>query len=631
MLSLMRKHAGSWMIKILLAGIAITFISWGGYQYTSQRLSRVAVVNGETITIAEFNSAYKRLLDQVRQSFGNNLNDELLKSLQLEKKALDQLVDNILMRQAAADLDIKVSDEDLSRVIRSIGAFQVAGVFDPRRYKLILNQNNLTPGSFELSQRDALLVQKLNNFITGSVKVSDAEALEWFKWNNATVDLNYFVLAADRYKDIPVTAEEVQQYFDAHKEDYKTDPALKVRYLKFEPKTYASQVKIADDEISAYYEEHPDEFQNPKTVQARHILIKVDPNASAEDVAKAKERIENILQKARDGQDFAELAKQYSEGPSRDKGGDLGTFRREAMVKPFADKAFSMKAGEISDPVRTQFGWHIIKVEKVNEATKTSLADAKQSIRKKLVDRRAKDLAYDAAESIYDGIFQGDQLEALANEHKLTLHTTDFFTRQNPPAGVGQKAEFAKVAFEQPEGQASDVQDFGDGYYILEVIDRQPSRIPEFKTVEAKVRADLIKEKQDQKAKADAEAVLAALKDGVAFQEAGRKFELEPHNTGFFKRDGAIPDIGYERDISRTAFELSDKNKLPQEVLKGRKGYYVIEFAQKKEPDLAAFEKEKRDIQERLLQQKRFITFEGWLEQIKNRSEIVIEKDFLKS
>jgi peptidyl-prolyl cis-trans isomerase D len=428
-----------------------------------------------------------------------------------------------------------------------------------------------------------------------------------------------------------VTSEEVQQYFEAHKEEYKTDPALKVRYLKFEPKTYVSQVEIPDYEISAYYEEHPGEFQNPKTVQARHILIKVDQNASAEDAAKAKEKIEDILKKARDGQDFAELAKQYSEGPSRNKGGDLGTFRREAMVKPFADKAFSMKAGEISDPVRTQFGWHIIKVEKVNAATTTPLADAKQGIRKNLAEKRAKDLAYDAAESIYDGIFQGDQLAALADEHKLTLHTTDFFTRQDPPDGVGQKAEFAKVAFGLPEGQASDVQDFGDGYYILEVADRQPARIPEFKAVEAKVRADLIKEKQDQKAKADAEAVLAALKDGVAFQEAGRQFELESHTTGFFKRDGAIPDIGYERDISRAAFELSDKNKLPQEVLKGRKGYYVIEFAQKKEPDLAAFEKEKPDIQERLLQQKRFATFEGWLEQVKNRSEIVIEKDFLKS
>jgi peptidyl-prolyl cis-trans isomerase D len=627
----MRKHAGSWMIKVLLGGVAITFISWGGYQYTSQRLSRVAMVNGETITIGEYNTAYKRLVNQVRQSFGNNLNEELLKSLQLEHKALDQLVDNILMRQAASDLDIRVTDEDLSRSIRSISAFQVAGAFNPRRYQLVLNQNNLTPESFEHSQRDALLIQKLNNFITGSVKVSDQEALEWFKWNNAMVDINYFLLEPDRYKDISVTDEEVQQYFDGHKDAFKTDPAVKVRYLKFDPKNYAAQVKVSDEEIKAYYDEHPSEFQNPKTVEARHILIKVDPNASPEDVAKAKERIENILQKAKNGQDFAELAKQFSEGPSRDKGGYLGTFRREAMVKPFSDKAFSMKAGEISDPVRTQFGWHIIKVEKVNEATTTSLADAKQDIRKKLAEERAKYLAYDAAEAIFDDVFQGSRLEAIAAERQLTLHTTDFFTRQNPPEGAAQKAEFAKVAFELPEGEASEPKDFGDGYYIMEVVEKRPAQIPEFKAVEQKVKADLIKEKQAEKAKQDAEAVLAALKDGVSVQEAGRQFDLESRSTGFFKRDEAIPNIGYESEISRTAFSLSDKNKLPGQVLKGRKGFYVIEFAQRKEPDPAAFEKEKPDIQERLLQQKRFMTFEAWLEQVKNRSEIVIEKDFLKS
>lgn len=631
MLSLMRKHAGSWMIKVLLGGVAITFISWGGYQYTSQRLSRVALVNGESITIAEYNSAYKRLVDQVRQSFGNNLNDELLKSLQLERKALDQLVDNILMRQAASELDIRVTDEDLSRSIRSISAFQDAGVFNPRRYQLILDRNNLTPESFEHSQRDALLAQKLNNFITGSVKVSDEETLEWYKWKDAMLDLNYYLLTPERYKDISVTAEEIQQYFEAHKDDYKTAPARKVRYLKFEPKDYVAQVKIPDDEISAYYEEHPSEFQKPKTVEARHILIKVAPDASPEEVAKAKARIEKILQKAKDGQDFAELAKQYSEGPSRDKGGYLGTFRREAMVKPFSDKAFSMKAGEISDPVRTQFGWHIIKVEKVNEATTTSLADAKAEIRKKLADERAKNIAYDAADSIFDAVFQGERLDAVAAEHKLTLHTTGFFTRQKPPEGVQKKAEFAKVAFELPEGEGSDVQDFGDGYYILEVIEKRPAQIPEFKTVEQKVRADLIKEKQTEKAKADAATVLAALKNGASFQEAGRQFDLEPQSTGFFKRNEAIPNIGYESDISRAAFDLSDENKLPGEVLKGRKGYYVIEYAQRKEPDLAAFEKAKSDIQERLLQQKRLIAFEAWLEQIKNRSDIVIEKDFLKS
>ena len=158
--------------------------------------------------------------------------------------------------------------------------------------------------------------------------MSDQEAVEWFKWNDASVNLNFFLLETGRYKDIAVTDAEVEQYFESNKDAYKTDPALKVRYLKFDPQTYISQVEISDDEISEYYDEHPAEFQNPKTVEARHILMKVDPNAGPEDVAKTKERIESVLKKAQDGQDFAELAKQFSDGPSKDKGGYLGTFRR---------------------------------------------------------------------------------------------------------------------------------------------------------------------------------------------------------------------------------------------------------------------------------------------------------------
>ena len=631
MLTLMRKHAGSWMIKILLAGVAVTFISWGGYQFTSQRLSRVAMVNGETITVADYNTAYKRLINQVRQSFGNNLNDELIKSLNLEQKALDQLVDNLLMRQAAEDLSLRVSDEDLSQAIRNISAFQDAGVFDPRRYQIILDQNNLTPEAFEVSQRDALLIQQLNNLITGSVKVSDQEAVDWFNWDNAAVNLNFFLMETGRYKDIAVTDEEIKEYFESHKESYKTDPALKVSYLKFDPQSYVDQVKIGDDEIREYYAENQAEFQNPKTVEARHILIKVDPNAGSEDVAKAKERIESIWQKAKDGQDFAELAKQFSEGPSKDKGGYLGTFRREAMVKPFADKAFSMQGGEISDPVKTQFGWHIIKVEKVNEATTTSLTDATADIRKKLAGERSKNLAYDMAESIFDAAFEGDQLASVAAEHKLTLNTTGFFTRQDPPKDIQKSADFARVAFDLNEGEISEIQDFGDGYYLMKTIEKRPAQIPELAAAEQKVRADLIEEKKDEKAKKDAEAVLAALKDGAAFQEAGKEFDLSPQSTGFFKRNESIPNIGFERDLSRTAFELSDQNRLPAEVFKGPKGYYVIEFSQKKAPAMDEFEKEKAGIKQRLLQQKRFKIFEAWLEKVKNGSEIIIEKDFLKS
>ncbi len=630
MLSLMRKHAGSWMIKILLGGIAITFIFWGGYQATSRRSGRVATVNGETITAEEYRLTYKRLIEQVQQRFGNNLNEEMIKNLQLPKQAIDQLVDQMLMRQAASELDLRVSDEDLSQSIKSIGAFQTAGVFDSRRYKLVLNRNNLSSESFEVSQRDSLLVEKLNNLITGSVKVSDDEAVEWYNWSNAMVDLEFVVFEPDRYPDIVVTADEIQQYFEGRKGSYKTEPLLKMRYLKFELRNYVAKVEISDVEISEYYEEHPDEFQNPKTVEARHILIQVDQNAAAEEVAKAQEKIEDILEKARGGQDFAELAKQYSEGPSKDKGGHLGSFRREAMVKPFSDKAFAMQAGEISDPVRTRFGWHIIKVEKVNEATVTTLADARDKIRQKLADEYAKQLAYDGAESIFDATFENDQLETVAAENQLVVYTTDFFARQGGPAkGVQNKSAFAKAAFELPEGEISEIQDFGDGYYLMEIIEKRPAKIPELNAVEEKVKADLIKKKKGEKARMDAEALLSALKDGVNMATASKEFDLKAQSTGFFKRNDAIPNIGFERDISRAAFELSASNSLPQEIIDGPKGYYVIKFMRRKAPSMADFDKEKEGINNRLVQQKRFKAFQAWLDQRKISSEIVIEESLL--
>ena len=259
------------------------------------------------------------------------------------------------------------------------------------------------------------------------------------------------------------------------------------------------------------------------------------------------------------------------------------------------------------------------------------MADATDTIRQKLAAEYSKNLAYDAAESVFDATFEGEKLESIAAGQNLSLVTTDFFTRRSPPESVQKKAEFAGAAFNLVEGEVSDIQDFGDGYYIMELVEKRPSQIPELSGVEQKVKADLIQNKKDEKSKADAEAVLAALKDDVPLQEVGQKFDLKPGVTGFFKRNDAIPNIGYERDLATMAFELSEQKKLPQEVVKGRKGYYVIQFNQRKAPTMDEFDKEKAGIKEQLLQQKRFKTFEAWLEQIKNRSEIVVESGFLNS
>ncbi len=630
MLSLMRKYATTWLIKIILGAIVVVFVFWGVGSYRAQRSSRVALVNGETITVEEYREVYNNIIEQLRKSFGNRLSDDILKSFQPKNRAIEQLISQRLLLQEAKKLNFSVSEDELSNSIRNIKAFQIAGIFDTRLYQRVLNSNRLTPEMFERSQKRSMLTEKLRSLIDDSAKVSDAEAREWFKWNNTSVKINYVVFEPDRYADIQSAADEINTFFDKHKEAYKTEAKIKVRYLHFDPDMYRSGIVITDEEISEYYESNPKEFKKPKTVEARHILLKADQSATQEIVEEKRGKILNILKKAREGENFVQLAKTYSEGPTRDTGGYLGIFQKEAMVRPFAEKAFSMKAGEISEPVRTRFGWHLIKVEKVSEASQFSLKEAEDGIRKKLTDETAKALAFDEAETVSDALFDGDDLAKAVEGQKPKVMTTDFFSKKGPEKDIQNSQKFAVAAFDLTVMDTSEIQDFGDGYYILQVIEKIPEEIPELAEVEEEVKADLIKEKKDKKASQDAGRLLKELKNGKTVDEVSKKFNLIPGSTGLFKRTESIPNIGYEPAIAAAAFKLSIENPIGENVIKGDKGYYIIKYADRKVPDPEKFDLEKENIKASRLRQKRLKTLDAWLSQIRNRSDISIENDFVR-
>ena len=630
MLRFMRKQAGSWLIKILLGAIVIVFIFWGVGSFRSQRGGRVALVNGDQITLDEYREAYNNLLEQLRRRFGNNLDEDMLKQLQVKRQALNQLINNKLLVQESKRLKFRVSEKELADAISNITAFQRAGIFDSRLYRDVLDRLRMTPEAFEDAQKNGMMIDKLKTLITSGAKISDQEALEWYNWVNAAVNIDYVFFDPNRYKDIHPSDEEIKTFFENHKEKYKTDAMVKVRYLNFNPNAFRSKVKLSDEEVREYYDENLESFKIPKTVEARHILLKVSRDADPETVKKTKDRALDILKLAKDGKDFAKLAKQYSEGPTRDKGGYLGKFKKEAMVKPFADMAFTLKPGEISEPVRTQFGWHLIKVEKVNEASITSFEDAKKDIRNKLTDDMAKSLAYDEAEAVSDDAFEKEDLINAAKERNMKILTTDFFSSKGPIKEINNPSKFASVAFDLTDMEISNVQEFENGYYILQLVDKVQPEVPAFDKVREKVRLELIKEKQDEKANADSETLLAALKSGKTMQAESKKFNLTMKSTGFFKRNGSIPEIGFEREIADVAFQLTDKNQFPENVLKGSKGYYVIQFKDRKISDPENFSKEKEEIKNRLLEQKKSGLFDALLAQLKSRSEITIKEGFLE-
>ena len=254
MLRLMRKQAGSWLIKILLGAIVIVFVFWGVGSFRAQRGGRVALVNGDQITLDEYTEAYNNLIEQLRRRFGNNLDDAMIKQLQVKRQALNQLIDNKLLVQESKKLKFRVSKKELADAISNIAAFQSAGTFDSRLYRGVLDRLRMTPEAFEEAQKNAMLIDKLKTLITSSAKISGQEALDWYNWINASVNIDFVLFDPDRYKDIHPSDEEIKTFFENHKESYKTDAMVKVRYLKFDPTAYQSKVELSDEEVREYYE-----------------------------------------------------------------------------------------------------------------------------------------------------------------------------------------------------------------------------------------------------------------------------------------------------------------------------------------------------------------------------------------
>lgn len=629
MLRMMRDNASSWIIKVMLSAIVIVFIFWGVGSFRSQRVGRAAMVNGKTITIDEYRKNFDRLINQYERSFNRKLDAEMIKMLNLKQQALDQLIDREVLRQEAQRLGFRVSESELIESIQGNELFQRAGTFDNSLYKRILDRNRLTPEKYEVLYRDDLLISKLQSFVIDNAKVSDQEAREWYNWQNEQMKIDYVLFDKNKYTDVEPGEEEIDTYWKEHQAEYKTEPMRKVRFIQFINADYLPKIEVTDEEIEDYYNINISEFETEKTVEARHILIKTkedDPEAVIEE---KKQEALKIMEMAKNGQDFAELASTYSQGPTKDKGGDLGAFKRGDMVKPFADKAFSMSPGEISEPVHTKFGWHVIKVEKVNEAETQPLEEVKSEIENKIKDRKVKEVVFDEAEKVYKTAFRTNDLNQVAETMGLNMTTTDFFPRKGPQIGISNSYKFAAAAFTLEKNEISTPQDLGDSYVLIQLLDIKEPEQETLENVKEKVKRAVTQQMKEEMAFSEAEEFMSAVKNDVDFATAAQEFTKEIKTTDYFKRQGAIPEIGYENEISQAAFKLTADNPYPDKVIKGKKGNYVIRFKERKIPTEEEFNEKKAETQQQLLRRKQSKVLDTWLSQIKTKQEIIIEDGIL--
>ncbi len=347
------------------------------------------------------------------------------------------------------------------------------------RYRNYLDYERMNPNEFEAMHRKMILRQRLFAVVTENVVVPDFELDASYRAVSDLFDLYYLEVKPADFEDrVEIGADELNLYYDEHKEEYREAPKTVIEYIRYDFDDYAAEIKVSDEDARDFYDTHRSLYSTPETSQARHILIKVAQDASGEQVAEAEAKAAKVLEEARGGADFAALAREYSDDKaSAVKGGFLGEVRRGSLVDGLDDKLFAMKKGDIDGPFRTRFGFHLVKVDSVTEAQIKPFEEVAGEISARLKAARARDMAYAAADKAFMTIYQQNDmdLKAFAAEQGLTVQQLGPFAEGDT---LKQGKQIVSEAFRVAEGDLGDVVELQDGFMVFKVTERRPSRIP---------------------------------------------------------------------------------------------------------------------------------------------------------
>jgi len=413
-------HKNKRLIQIILAIVILPFAFWGVDSYTRSVNTSdvVATVNGSKISQQEFGNALRQQQDRLRQQLGKNLDPAMLDSPGMKRAVLDNLVSQRLMMQSARDVRLVVTDEQVAGVISGIEAFQDGGKFDRKRYEAVLANQGKSPISFEERLREDMLWQQMeeaylqNGYSPNSVVEKIIRLNEQQRTVSVSpISLQSFIAQAK------VDEDALKKYYNQNLQEFQVREQAKVGYVKFTIDDLLNKIDVSTEELHKYYDEHQGELGTPEERRAAHILIAVAANASHEKQDAARNKAELLLRQiTKAPAKFAELAKQNSQDPgSAAKGGDLGFFGRGMMVKPFEEAVFSMKPGEVSGLVKSDFGYHIIKLLAIKPSSTIPFAEAREGIFNKLREQKAAGKFAELAEKFSNTVYeQSDTLKPAA-------------------------------------------------------------------------------------------------------------------------------------------------------------------------------------------------------------------------
>ncbi|HPR05193.1 MAG TPA: SurA N-terminal domain-containing protein [Denitromonas sp.] len=517
--------------QVILALISVTFGFFGIESYLNNNgaVGEVATVGGTPISAYEFEQAVREQQDRIRAANEGQVDPATFQDPLFRRAVLDNLVNQRLLSLFASEHRLSVSDDQLRQTIAGIPAFQEDGQFSNARYQAALRGQGMNDLSFQERLRGELAYQQVLSAIGEAAMVpkSAVSRVLSAQLEERTVHMVRFEPEA-YLKSVEITQEAAKAYYDANIESYAVPARVKLSYLVLSADTLKSKVSVSDDELRAEYEQTKQNLGTPEERKARHILVQVAADASDADVAAARTKAEGLLAEIKaDGTRFEAIAKTASDDPgSSANGGDLGFFGRGAMLKPFEDAAFSLAAGEVSELVRSDFGFHIIRVDEIRKATIPSFENARGQLESVLRERAASRRFAESAEQFANLVYeQPDSLEPAANQFGLEIRSTDDWIQKGATTVAGfESPALAEAVFSQSAINSkhnTDAIDIGNNTIVAARVSAyEPAQRRSFDEVKPDVESQLRKQQAaDAAAKAGADQLAALTK--------GEKVELK--------------------------------------------------------------------------------------------------------
>ena len=624
MMRAMRKSAKYFLAVVIVAFIGTSFFLWGTGSGPGGG-EAVATVNGEEISLATYQQAYRAYLDFFRQIYRERFDEELARRLKLSEQVINDLIRERLVLQRARQEGIAVSDHEVRERIQAIPAFQENGRFSPDLYLRRLAQARLDPATFEAEVRTELLQRRLETLIKQGVKVSEAEVRHFWETRQERLRAAYLLVeTAPLEQAAQGTDPEIEAYYKDRQAEFRRPERRRIVYALLSGKGLPPP-SVSDEEVAAYYREHPGEFERPKRIRVAHLLVTVPAVGGGEAEARARAKAEEALGRIRAGADFGAVAKEVSEDPATAKaGGELGWIGPGELTPAFEQVAFGLPRGEVSPPVRTAFGYHLIKVLEVEEARKTALKEAAAGIRAKLqAEKRARQLrarAEEAAEALRGAQAFAEEARRLG----LAVREAGPLAKGDPVEGLGRVAEVEAAVFELAVGGTSELLETPQGSVIVRVLDRQEAHIPPLTEIRDEVGAALKRKKAAEQALEKARSLAQALARGEDSKALARREGVRAGETPFFSRSEPLPDQALAQAVGSAAFGLAVGGI--SEPVQAGPGVYVVKVLERQAPAPEGFAAARKELTQQLLEAKRAQAWQGWVQALRAQAKITINE-----